>query len=465
MPDLPNDSPLAAEPRSLFTPDAPEPSDQAILDEQRQTRETWELELLISGGVTFGLLQLPAQLNAIFDRFAPHTTRLFGIVLFLGYLYLTAIVYALIATFVINLIGRAYWVGLIGLDSVFPKGPNWENLPVGPIAREVQRRQMKPLDSTIAKTDRFCRIVFSFGFLIALAAVFSILGAGLMLLVGWLASLAGVAPERQTTVALIAMAVLVGPALLATMLDRTLGDRIPRGGRVGRAMAALIRALHVMQLNGAMVPIQATLFSNLRSKGIRFLFTATFFGALVLAFGALLSRLNALELNSHAYFADVSDETLAPASYESMNASGMEIFGPVIQADIVRDPYVRLFVPYQPERHNNAIARLCPRVRRLEDPGIQISVRPPGVADSLTRPVLDCVNRLHAVSLDGEPVPVTYRFHEHAESGLKGFVTYIPVTALDAGEHVLRVGRVPSASWLRTHPDSTPSPSVLRFWK
>src|SRR3954469_2837672 len=91
------------------------------------TSPTWELELLISGAVLFALFQIPPVLNGFFARIEPHaTTAVMSALLFVE-LYLKAIVYALIASFVVHLIGRAYWVGLVGLHSVFPKGVRWEN--------------------------------------------------------------------------------------------------------------------------------------------------------------------------------------------------------------------------------------------------------------------------------------------------------------------------------------------------
>jgi len=97
------------------------------------TSPTWELELLISGAVLFALFQIPTQLTAFFARLEPHATSTMMSVLLLGQLYMKAILYALIASFVVHLVARAYWVGLVGLQSVFPKGVRWENFKSGPV--------------------------------------------------------------------------------------------------------------------------------------------------------------------------------------------------------------------------------------------------------------------------------------------------------------------------------------------
>jgi hypothetical protein len=86
----------------------------------------WEPELLISGAVIFALFQLPSAIDAMYERASPHMTRTSGIALLFGYWYGKAIVYALIGSFIVHLVSRDYWVGLVGLNSVYPHGARWE---------------------------------------------------------------------------------------------------------------------------------------------------------------------------------------------------------------------------------------------------------------------------------------------------------------------------------------------------
>lgn len=98
----------------LFSPQSldPAPEDRELAAAGiPDTSPTWELELLISGAVLFALFQIPPLLNSFFARLEPHTTTAtIGALLFVQ-LYVRAIVYALIASFVVHLIGRADWSG------------------------------------------------------------------------------------------------------------------------------------------------------------------------------------------------------------------------------------------------------------------------------------------------------------------------------------------------------------------
>ena len=108
------------------------------------TSPTWELELLICGAVLFALFQIPPVLNSFFAHIEPHATTTMLSAILLVQIYVKAIVYALTASFVVHLVARAYWVGLVGLHSVFPNGVKWENFKAGPVTLEVYRSDDGP---------------------------------------------------------------------------------------------------------------------------------------------------------------------------------------------------------------------------------------------------------------------------------------------------------------------------------
>jgi hypothetical protein len=81
----------------------------------------------------------------------------------------------------------------------------------------------------------------------------------------------------------------------------------------------------------------------------------------------------------------------------------------------------------------------------------------------LATPVLECLARLHAVTLDGAPRPdLPFRFYEHPETGIRGIITYISVDSLSRGQHEITVRHVPSPEADSAKP---PTPWVIPFWK
>src|SRR3954470_4301452 len=123
------------------TPLTPEssagPYDKEMKEAGQLTSPTWELELFLSGAFVFAMFQLPGLIEHVFTRIQPHATETVYLVVFDLSLYAKAIAFTLIAMFVVHLVTRAYWVALMGLHSVFPRGIKWDELKVGPISREV----------------------------------------------------------------------------------------------------------------------------------------------------------------------------------------------------------------------------------------------------------------------------------------------------------------------------------------
>jgi hypothetical protein len=429
-------------------------------------RQTWELEMLISGAVVFALLQLPSAVDQGYERLDPHLEGSLAYGLFIVLYYAKLALYALIASFLVHLASRAYWVGLIGLEAVFPRGVLWEKVTSGPIGRRLFEKRLLSLPALIARADDFCSMIFSFSFLIVFMFVLSVLWAGLLGLLAFGISRLLFGGEHLGIVFRILMLLLLVPYLVAALLDKTAGAKLdPRGGparALHAANAFYYRALF-MDLYG---PIMLTLFSNVRKKMIYPIFTAAFVGLFGLFFLSEIGRRGSLSLDSDVYMPeDAGEREVSPAYYENLRPED-EVFRmePSIQSDVVTDPYLRLFIPYYPRRDNPALARRCPGLKPLREPGMRLKGRNtsvPPAADAAA--VLRCLAELHRVSLDGKPLPgLELNFSTHPKTGVRGIVGYVRVVDLPRGSHLLRVEAVP-----RPEPrkgDRPPDPYLIRFW-
>ena len=101
--------------------------------------KTYDIELLISGALVFGLSNAPGAMDRLFDRWAARLDGLASPAATYLYLYGQMIVYSLLATFVAHLCLRGYWIALLGLESVWSDGWNWDRLGLGPFTRERMR--------------------------------------------------------------------------------------------------------------------------------------------------------------------------------------------------------------------------------------------------------------------------------------------------------------------------------------
>src|SRR5205085_8925932 len=77
-----------------------------------------------------------------------------------------------------------------------------------------------------------------------------------------------------------------------------------------------------------------------------------------------LARSDRLSINSYDYVGSSDAYGVDFRYYESQRPAG-ELYAriPSIQSDVIRDPYVKLFIPYSPTRHNEHVAARCPALR------------------------------------------------------------------------------------------------------
>lgn len=452
---------------------APPPAEPTLPETSphEPTVRPWELELLISGAVVFSLIQLPAHADAWFQGLEPHMAGGANFGAFMLYAYVKLILYTLISCFVLHLCMRAYWVGLIGLETVFPQGVRWDNSSYGPVMTEVYRERIGRMQAKIDAADRFCSILFPLAFTVVMLFFFSIAVVGLAggLAFGISRLLLG---GRHMGAMLAGIFVLfAGIPLGVWALDSAFGKRAgpgQPGHRALRRASVVAYYLNAMPIVGTTF---LTLFTNIR-KNARY---PVFYALLVVLFGVFLVKdvllaKGALLTSSTYYLPDEEGRFgILPGHYESQRQEGaMYPRMPSIQSDVIRDPYVKLFIPYAPTRHGDAFADQCPGLPLLSRGGMRMSAA--DAPDSTAvRAVLDCWTRLQPVTLNGRPIRPDFRFYTHPQSGIRGILAYIPVQGLPPGENLLTVGLAPraardEANRRRLLGASAPEPWYIPFW-
>ena len=145
----------------------------------RHTTPTWEMELLVSGATTVGLLQLPALLDRTLFRLMNSAAPDYAELLKILWVYSKTALITLILTFIVHLCLRGYWVALVGMNSVYPGGVRWDRLRMGPIARRSSAAG-PGMDAAIEIADNRATRVFGTGvglamFMMLLAVIMAII--------------------------------------------------------------------------------------------------------------------------------------------------------------------------------------------------------------------------------------------------------------------------------------------------
>ena len=445
------------------------PFDREMREAGQLTSPTWELELFLSGALVFAMFQLPGLVDHFFSGIEPTvagTAR--TVILNLG-LYAKAISYTLLFTFSIHLVGRAQWVALMGLQSVFPAGIRWDELKMGPLARDIYQQGTPALSRAIAKLDNFCSIVFSVGMLFVVLFLYSAIMVGTISGLAYGCSLLFSHGQRFNWWFFALAAVFVAIPTTSGLLDKYRGARMTPGSRGYRVLEGMLKFSFTINMTRIAGPMLWTVMSNVgRAKAMAALYVGLMV-IILIATADQLVRQGALSVSSYAFYGSSLTHGIASAQYENQRQANAPPRMPMIQSDIVRDPYVKLFIPYAPNRHNVSLARACPGLRPLQTTSVQVGVDDP-VADSLAVPALQCLAKLHAVTLDGVARPdLDFAFYEHPTLGMRGILAYIPIDTLAAGRHVITVMPAPPE---RIPTDSTAlanaawkKPYVIPFWK
>ena len=440
----------APDPGQLPIPDLhlapPQPASTLGQTPHEPTVRPWELELLISGALVFSMLQIPGQLDAWFNGLAPRMDDGRFMVVFLAWYYVKLAVYALAGGFSVHLAIRGYWVGAIGLEAVFPDGIAWDRSRGGPIFREIQRQRTPKMQSVIDRADRLASVVFGGAFALALMLVFSLVVGGSVMLLGYVAAGALGIPGKALLVTQGLVALYVVPMLLAAAVDKRRGDRLDPDGRPARVIRGIGLVYARMWKIAPFMPLWLTLLTNLRGRrGMRIATVLLVVGGIGFVLKDLLVEAGFVHDDGYAYLPDAPGALgVARAFYDNERGDDGTEFAdvPFIQSDMVRDPYVRLFLPYRPRRHNRLVRERCPQVRAaVPAGGVLGAPRPAG--DRAGQAVLACLASLQPVTLDGRSVTPAWRFSTEPKTGVRGIIAYLPVAGLAKGEHMLTITRLP----------------------
>ena len=387
--------------------------------------KTYDIELLLSGALVFGLLTMPGELNRLFDSWSARFDGVASSAATYFYLYGQMIVYSMLLTFIAHLCLRGYWIALLGLESVWIDGWDWNLLKLGPHSRAHIERRISSLSVAINKADDRASVIFAAGALLVMMFLYSLLmvivAVALALLV---ATVTGI-PERSAFS--VTFIVVFLPMAIIPPLDRRLAGKLNPDSRAYRVFARVVAVGMYLSPLRFIGPIQFVFQSRLGQRKLSMALGGAATVIMVSLLTSVFLRSGELRLDGWTYF----DPRPAAASVDPghYRDSGAARTGrrPTIDSDVINGPLIRLYLPYRPRRLNPLVAKACPALATTVSAG----TAPDNSAAAA------CVGNLYKVSLDGTPVTASYRFTRDAVSGFVGVLAYLPTEGLAPGPHEL----------------------------
>ena len=320
------------------------------------TAQSWNLELAISGVAMFAILQLPDALDQMFDylRFnlMSHTNGFQAMLPSLAYSVVKVMCYVLFAAFLTNFVMRAFWVGLVGLLAVYPSGVHYDRIPFStPYAQKRMSNDLGPLEGYILRLDQRCNIVFAVAFLFVFFLIFIAIGYAVLFL-GYTVVRPLVPADIRETIKLAANVLGGLYFVVSIVLILPKVKAHPIGEKLHYRFVSLSRLMY----GGLYKPltfILNTFYSHI--PRLKLLLTAmlmmmAFFILFFIEFLADFSRADTRISNAfnqrHLYTARVDSRYVNPTAYDNQRAEGEPVVVASIQADVVREPFIRLYVAY-----------------------------------------------------------------------------------------------------------------------
>ncbi len=409
---------------------------------------SWEMELLITGFVLFGLLQLPDYLDSLHASWQIKTGRSFFIVL--PYWIMTFSVRIMTFNLIALLLLRGYWIGLIGLSSAFPAGVDSSRLPFSDKFKTYFSKKSINLERTTVSLDKLCSTIFAFSFLIIFMTISFLLFFFVFVFAALLLSyLMNVFPDARELIAsifviLMLIFFLCGLLFAFDFLALGLLKRVKvKWFSVPYYYISII--ISRVSLSFLYEPIYYTLVSNIRRRTL---------GTILLLYVAGAYGLQLVGYNNTIYFPDeLTEHRISSHYYENLKSSDRRIMDPIIQSDVIKENYLKLFIPYD-VADNDSLKASCPDLYAFFDGGFstELRIRSASDVDSVelsedfyqnrVKANLECFSQFYTITIDDSVyTDLHYYFFTHPNKEEPGILTYIGVNNLSFGPHLLKIDR------------------------
>ncbi|MCS7013550.1 MAG: hypothetical protein RMI34_05340 [Chloroherpetonaceae bacterium] len=410
---------LNAEQQPVEKPSQPE-KEKGLLSGLFQ--RSFELEMLVSGVAILTLLRAPELLETLFEWAALNTKEgvdFFGIIAFVARAA-KAITYLVAFNFILHLFLRCFWVGLVGLRSVFQSEADLEAIVKHspPLYRRFYEERGYSLESLAERVDRLCRMLFAFTFVVVATVLYVVIGflfGALIAREKWLLVVAG-----TFFIALLLLSALDYAAKRLRPFSRW--ANVPWLVRFAKGIYGIgdwiILGVIYRPLS---IAFKANKSSAMLYGGV-FVYVIAFIVIALIALG--------IKVDNFDFFPDRwrGAYMIRGSYYENLRSEGKLSLAPYIQSDIVREPFVRLVIPYYVNLNDSVLARApaLAEMNRYEPTAEQVKL------------AIETMRSFYRITLNDSTLSeLEFAFYKNPKNEQPSMVAYIPAEHLPKGKNTL----------------------------
>ena len=408
---------------------------------------SWEIEILIVACILAALFSISdifevkmaaLQVSSHWDM-RGYTTNSVPFWMIIGgvkaFLYFAMQLCFIVAKFTFSsyIFFRGFWVAIIGLSSVFPKGINVKSLKSSSYFSKLIPENN--FNTYILRLDNICSSVFSFGFLTAFYCVSILLYFSLVvLLVGSIEYIALYFFKNLSSpfyYSLFGIFFLFGTIFFLDILFLGILKRV-KWKVFSYPYSKLYSLLRIITCFFLYESIYYLLISNVKRRVI----------VIFWAFLILIISVAFLSYKANGYLNFPSDDSpaksfMSQSFYEDRLLSSGNNFSsndsPFINSEIISKSYLKLHIPFHPYLHTS-IDSAC---------GItsKILASDQNIADEI---LLDCINDIYAIYIDNDTIDNDFVFYRYSSGdvSIKTFFMPISVNKYKEGRHIITVEKL-----------------------
>jgi len=394
---------------------------------QRLKEESWEAELLVSAIAIFGTFQLFGLVEWITNRYIEllpvEQYKYAYFIVFMGLLAVSI----LVSMFVIHFFLRAYWIGLVGLNSVFPDY-GLEDSAYSKIYTKKILGILPKQEETIQKVDELCSVIFSAAFTILLIYSYLALFMSIYMLIYNLLS------EYVHAYLLLAPAVLIGLLLVLQTIFSVIGNlKVFKDNEIiQNSFFKLVKWASMVTygpLYKYLLQVSMAFASNFKKKKSLVFLVLLFFVS-----GMCVAIVKVTDTNIF-YLIDLDkqySDQMYLGYYYDQNPNNTFLVTPQIQSDIIEGTTVKLFIPVFHNERNYQDA-VCGEYK--DDEGLtRIENKLRG-----RKFYLECYNAYHKVKLNGVLINMEFLKKYHQISEQFGVVGFIDKELFQKGKNTIEI--------------------------
>lgn len=411
-------------------------------------RESWHLELLISGFSIFLLMGAYSGLTNAFSYLNLHVSlsdNINGLIrTFLGILVLGSIV--LICNLILHVFIRGFWVGTIGLQSV-QDNFDIKNLGYSDFFTSKLNERVPSLNKVQEKLDTLASVIFAFTFLVIFMffSLFLYFSAISLFAYGFETYLSDNINDKslRNVINSIAVVFIFGWIFMGIiyMIDTLSLGFFKKYERISKLYFPIYKLMGIVTLAGMYRSIYYSLINRFSKNKIRFALSFYILIFVLLPF---------MKYDQYIYYPDNGNAIkLDDRIYDDARAEGEPVWEASIPSKIIKESYLPLFIRYLPS-HNEVLNKTCKDWQPLKkdgfNSGIKIGSNGINLGDAYIQEddpnkALACLSDFYSVSIDSSKLDLDYYLYLHPNNEERGLMTMIDIDTLSRGKYVIKVKR------------------------